>query len=178
TYKHTINTTANLSQRDLIVTFGGIDRVYDATTAASVTKADNRVSGDDITVTYRSPAFADKKVGTNKPLTVTEIKVIGPDFGNYAYKTEASTTASITPYTLIVNFAGVNRVYDGTRVAAVTESDNHFAGDDVTVSNGGAYFDDKNVGTAKRVTVIGINIGGVDAGNYTYSFSAASAAKR
>src|SRR5439155_2453282 len=101
------------------------------------------------------------------------------DAGNYCSDViMASTTANITPFTLIVNFRGVDRIYNDTTVANVTESDNHLAGDDVTVSYGIAYFDDKNVGTGKRVTVTGIHVGGVDAGNYAYSISAESAAKK
>src|SRR5437667_4753090 len=96
-----------------------------------------------------SAQLAAKKVGTASA-------------GSTAIST-AYTTANITPFTLIVTFKGVNRIYDASKVATVTESDNHFAGDDVTVSNGGAYFDDKNVGTAKRVTVTAVSIGGGDA---------------
>src|SRR5437667_4264506 len=74
-------------------------------------------------------------------------KVGSASAGSTAIST-AYTTANITPFTLIVTFRGVDRVYNSTTVATVTESDNHFAEVDITVRYNSAYFDDKNVGTA------------------------------
>jgi hypothetical protein len=50
-----------------------------------------------LSVTYASALFAAKWVGSAKPLIVSGILVTGPDAGNYAYKTTATTTAEITP---------------------------------------------------------------------------------
>src|SRR5205823_6453074 len=49
----------------------------------------------------------------------------------------------------------------------VTLSDDKVSGDHVTDAYTSAAFADKNVGTAKTVSVHGISISGTDAGNYT-----------
>src|SRR5262249_58587508 len=118
-----------------------------------------------------------------KRIRVNGITVGGVDARNYTFNWRAAnavkkgsktsvvsyrayTKANVTPFTLIVNFTGVSRVYDATTVAAVLESDNHFAHDDITVTPGSAVFDDKNVGTDKRITEIGSASGREKAGNY------------
>src|SRR5207249_3850679 len=110
------------------VTFtGGGSKTYDGTTVATVTESDNHFAGDDVTISSSGAHFDDKNVGTAKRVTVPAVTFGGSDLGNYTYSNSAPffTTANITPRTLIVNFAGVNKVYDATTVAAVTESDNH-----------------------------------------------------
>src|SRR5439155_2457322 len=68
------------------------------------------------------------------------------------------------------------RVYDGTTNAAVTLSDNRVAGDTLSTSYTGASFANKNVGTAKTVSVSGIAITGADAANYTANTTASTTA--
>jgi hypothetical protein len=50
------------------------------------------------------------------------------------------------------------------------------SGDTVVFGNASAIFADKNVGTAKTVTISGITAGGIDAGNYSVSTTATTAA--
>src|SRR5207244_8897296 len=92
--------------------------------------------------------------------SVTGISISGADAANYTFNTTASTTADITARALTVSAAGVNKVYDGTTAATVSLSDDHLFGDDVSDSYAAASFADKNVGTAKPVTVTGISISG------------------
>src|SRR6185369_17033603 len=66
---------------------------------------------------------------------------------------------------------GVNRVYDGTTSATVTLSDNRVAGDSLSDSYITATFANKNVGSAKTVSV-----SGTDAGNYTFNTTASTTA--
>src|SRR5581483_9823716 len=128
---------------------------------------DDRVSGDVFTDSYLAAYFDDKNVGTNKNVTVVGISISGPDAGNYTVNTTTTTTANITSRGLNVTATGVDKIYDGTTNATVTLSDDRVSGDVFTDSYASAYFDDKNVGTNKNVTVIGISISGSDAGNYT-----------
>ena len=86
----------------------------------------------------------------------------------------ATTTFTISPATLTVAAAGVNKAYDGTTAATVALSDSRVAGDQITDAYTVASFSDKNVGTAKPVSVRGISIGGPDAGNYTLGNTTAS----
>ena len=92
----TINTGV-ITPRTLIVSATGVNKVYDGTTTATVTLSDNRVLGDVFTDSYASASFADKFVGTSKPVTVIGISISGTDAGNYALSnTTANTTADIT----------------------------------------------------------------------------------
>ncbi|MDX1901138.1 MAG: YDG domain-containing protein, partial [Gammaproteobacteria bacterium] len=170
--------TADITARDLTVTATGINKVYDATTAATVTLSDNRISGDVFTDSYTSASFADKNVGTGKTVSVSGIAISGTDAGNYNLtNTTATTTADITARNLTVTATGINKVYDATTAATVTLSDNRVAGDVFTTETySSASFADKNVGTAKTVSVSGIAISGGDASNYTFNTTATTTA--
>jgi hypothetical protein len=51
----------------LSVSATGVNKVYDATTSATVSLADNRLAGDSLSTSYTSASFANKNVGTPKP---------------------------------------------------------------------------------------------------------------
>ena len=164
-----------VSPKALTVTAMGVNRVYDGTTAATATLLDNRVSGDVLTDSYSTATFADKGVGTAKPVTVSGVSISGTDAGNYQLASgTASATANITARPLTVTATGVNKVYDGTTAATVAFLDNRVPGDIVTDSYPAAAFGDKNVGTGKLVSVSGISISGTDAGNYQLASGTAS----
>ena len=170
----TASTTANITQRTLTATAAGANKVYDATTGATVTLGDDRVGGDTLTLNHGAAAFSDKNVGAGKAVSVSGISLSGADAGNYVLaSTSAAASADITARALTVSAAGVNKVYDGGIAASVTYSDNRVAGDVLDVS-GSAAFADKNAGTAKTVTASGLSISGTDAGNYTLSASTAA----
>src|SRR5581483_11508203 len=61
------STSANITARALTVTATGVNKVFDNTTAATVTLSDNRVANDVFIDTYSSATFADANVGTAKP---------------------------------------------------------------------------------------------------------------
>src|SRR5205823_6541655 len=104
---------------------------------------------------YTSATFADKNVGTAKPVSVSGILISGTDAANYTFNTAASTTASISGRPLTVSATGVDKVYDGSTAATVTLSDNRVSGDVLADSYTSATFADKNVGTAKPASVSG-----------------------
>ena len=127
-----------------------------------------------------SASFADKNVGVAKPVTVTGLALSGTDAGNYTLSdTSASTSADITPASLTLSgLTARNKVYDATTVATITGTA-VFSGvlgtDEVTLGgDASARFADKNVGTAKPVSVTGLTLAGADAGNYTLSDNAAA----
>src|SRR5207245_1281271 len=82
-------TTANITARTLTVSATGVNKVYDGTTAATVTLSDNRVSGDVLSASYTNAVFANKNVGTGKTVSVSGISVTGTDAGNYTVNTTA-----------------------------------------------------------------------------------------
>ena len=162
------DTTGVITERALIVSATGIDKVYDGNTTATVTLGDNRVAGDTLTTSYTTASFADKNVGVGKLVSVSGISISGADADNYTFNTTASTTANITARPLAVTANASDKFYDATTGATVIFSDDRVALDDITVS-GVANFSDKNVDNNKTVNVTGISISGTDAGNYTHN---------
>lgn len=173
----TAATSANITAKPLAITATGQNKVYDGTTSATVVLGDDRVAGDDVTLSYTA-AFGDKNVGSGKPVSVTDIAVSGgADQGNYSLgSTATTTTASITPRALTVTASGVDKVYDGTTTATVVLADDRLSGDAVTVTYASAHFADANVGTGKSVAVSGIGLSGLDSGNYTPNAAATTTA--
>jgi hypothetical protein len=156
-----------------------LDNVYDGTTNTTLDATNaglaGVLNGDDVTlVTSNAVAyFADKNVGTNKPVTVTGLALDGAAAANYTLVDPTNVTADITTAGLTV--AGVtaaSKVYDGTTNAQLNGTatlNGEVSGDDVSLATGGvsAAFAGPNVGTGIPVTVSGYAITGADAGNYT-----------
>jgi filamentous hemagglutinin family protein len=166
--------TANITKRTLAASATGIDKVYDGSTAATVTFGDDRVSGDVLALSG-SAAFGNKNVGSGKAVTVTGLALSGADANNYTLAgTTASTTAAITPRALMASATGIDKVYDGQTAAAVTLGDDRAANDVLTLTSTGAAFADKNAGSGKAISVSGIALSGTDAANYTLSNTTAS----
>ena len=88
----------NVAPATLTVSATGVNKVYDGTTNATVTLSDNRFSGDSLSDSYTSAAFADANAGTGKTVSVSGISISGTDAANYTLgNNTASTTANITP---------------------------------------------------------------------------------
>ena len=119
----TSTTTADITARALTVSATGANKVYDGTTSATITLADNRISGDSLTTSYTNASFANKNVGTAKTVSVSGISIAGTDALNYSANTTATAAADITARSLSVSATGVNKVYDGT-----TRRHRHLAG--------------------------------------------------
>jgi hypothetical protein len=144
----------------------------------------------------------DNKVVTANGVSVLD----GNGGANYKVTYVSNTSSSINPKTLIVSALAVDKVYDGKTTASVALSDDRVDGDVLTLSlkpsltgsatsgtyisitdaNGastqivsgssGANFADKNVAADKTVFVVGIQVQGKDAGNYTANTTALSSA--
>ena len=142
--------TADITARDLTLTYTAADRVYDGSTNANVSVTDNRISGDTLSIT-QSAAFADKNVGNNKTVTLSGVSLSGTDAANYNLLTPTNPTADITARDLTLTYTGTNRVYDGTTDATVTVSDDRVSGDVLSIAQTAA-FADKNVGSGKTIS--------------------------
>jgi len=161
--------SADITPKSLTASYSAASKVYDGTTAATVSATSGDiVTGDAVTIAA-SGTFADKNVGTGKSVSITGGALSGADAGNYTLaNSTGSASADITPKALAVSgITAANKVYDGTTSATVSYSDANFSGlisgDTVTASGA---FADKNVGTGKTVN---LTFGGADAGNYTFS---------
>ncbi|RTY93907.1 YDG domain-containing protein [Flavobacterium sp. GT3R68] len=163
--------TANITAAALTITgLTGVNKVYDATTAASVTGTaaySGLQNGETYTVTGTPVyVFATKVVGTAKAITVSGYTA---PTSNYTAAQPTGISANITTATLTVTGATANnKVYDGT--TAATLSGGSLSGvllsDVVTLGSGTGTFSQSNVGTALTVTV-SYTKSGADAGNYT-----------
>jgi hypothetical protein len=154
---------------------GPPSKMYDGTTAAVLTPANFQLSGligaEFFTVTQTTGTYDSKNVTATSVSAVLSAADFTPGAstlaGNYTLPTSATGPGTITARQLTVTATGVNKVYDGTASAMVNLSDNRISGDVFADSYTSASFADKNVGTAKALSVSGISISGGDAVNYS-----------
>jgi gliding motility-associated-like protein len=173
-------TTGNITAATLTVSGVTVnDKIYDASTAATIKTGSAIMAGvlgnDDVTLvsTSATATFSTKNAGTAKTVLISGFTLSGNDAGNYTL-TQPTATATISPANMSVSgITAKNRLYNGTATAALNITDASPEGvigtDFVSLVFLGASgtFIDKNVGTAKSVSVSGITLGGTEAGNYT-----------
>jgi filamentous hemagglutinin family protein len=170
----TVNTTATITPATLTVNgLAAASKVYDATTATTLSGTPSITPlGSDNVFLAGTPAgnFADKNVGTAKPVSVSGLIPAGPDGHNYVLAAPAGLTADITPATLLVTgLVANNKVYDATAAATLSGTATVTPLGDDTVGVSAApvgTFSDKNVGKVKSVAVSAQSLTGPDAGNY------------
>ena len=180
------NVTANITTKSVIITgLGASDKVYDGTTTATVTGtpvSSGLISGDNVSVgvtvgTVGAASFANKDVGTGKPVTFSGYTLTGTDATNYSLSVQ-TTTANITAKSVtITGLSASNRVYDGGTTATTSGTavvSGKEGSDVVNVTAGSAAFANKDVGTGKTVTFSGYSLTGAAAGNYHLSSQPAS----
>ena len=128
----------------------------------------NLIDGDVVTLSGGA-TFADKNVGTGKTLSRGDATLGGAKGSNYTISS-FSGSADITAADLLVTGLTVNnRQYDGSTTATLVGSAavTPLGSDSVSLSGSASgSFADKNVGTAKPVTVAGLSLTGSDANNY------------
>lgn len=155
----------------------GNSRVYDGTSAASLSLQGQPADANSVSLKAGTASFADKAAGSRKAITYSGYQLGGLDASKFAlFAASGTTTADISQRVLDVGATGVNRVYDGSTTGQVALTGNHLTGDQLTLTYAAASFDDKNVGNAKPLVVTGIQANGADAGNYQVSSTAASSA--
>ena len=175
-YGYALPTTATgtigtITPRAIAATFAAADKVYDGTTAATVTTGfatGGVLAGDSLSIAGNG-TFADRNAGIGKTVAVSGLTLSGADAGNYQLlATSGTTTASITPRAIAATFAAADKVYDGTTAATITTgfgTGSVLAGDSLAVAGNGT-FADRNAGIGKAVSVFGLTLSGADAGNY------------
>jgi filamentous hemagglutinin family protein len=159
-----------ITQRAITVTASGVNKVYDGTTAAAVTYGDNRVAGDQLTVSGTA-AFADKNAASGVGVSVSGISLGGADAGNYNLAgTTATTTADITPASLTVTANNVTKT-QGQANPALAYSYSGFAGGENQAVLTGAVNISTTATTSSPVGGYAINLTGTLASpNYTISY--------
>ena len=155
-------------------------KVYDGSEEATLETDAAVLQGvlfsDDVALDFTGAKaeFEDKRVDVNKAVTVSGIVLSGADAGNYTLKQPEGLTGTITPREVtVIGLRAVDRVYDGGIAVQLDIAgaglDDAIAGDDVEpdFTAAAATVADPNAGTSKAVTVTGIVLSGIDAGNYT-----------
>ncbi|WP_454774145.1 YDG domain-containing protein [Janthinobacterium tructae] len=164
-----------------VTNVGVNNKTYDGLSTATLNGAatfNGKVNGDSLTLAG-SGAFSDKNAGTGKTVTVSGITLGGADAGNYNLVSNASSgMADIGKATIsgVTNVGVNNKIYDGVTTATLNGAANFNGkvnGDSLTLAGNGA-FSDQNVATGKVVTVSGITLSGLDAGNYVLASNASS----
>ena len=177
----TAGISVNISPKSLTASYSGVNRVYDGSTAASVTGAStDLISGDSLLI-RGSGIFTGvlaKNVGTAKAINITSANLSGTDAGNYTLVNgTGSTTADVTQRTITPTYAGGSRVYDGSTAAPVSSSTANFVvGDSIALAQSASFTGSgaRNAGTGKAIQITGITLTGSDAINYRLLTSNAS----
>ncbi len=166
------STLADITPKSLTGSFTSSNKVYDGTTAAGIvtsTLGAGTVDGDNLSLNAASAAasFATKTADNGKTVTSTGFALAGDDARNYAL-TMGTALADITPKAIGGSFTAANKVYDGTTAAVAANKvlTDIVSDDSVDLTGGTATFDNKNVGTAKTVTLTGATLAGDDRLNY------------
>ena len=146
---------------------------YDKTITANVTAGtlSNVVkvgSIEDAVTASAVGTYSTSSAGTAKTITVV-YTLAGADKDNYIKPVDkVYTDGVITTKPIVVKAVASDKLYDGNKNANVLLSSlNIFSVDDVKYPYTLAEFDTKDVGNNKTVTVTGISLAGVDAGNYS-----------
>ena len=168
---------------------GTVQKVFDGTTLAVLIPANYQLSGvvPGDSVTLNSPAngnYADKNAGSAKIVSVGGLTLLGLDSGNYLLSSANASGAigTITPATVGASLVGtVQKVFDGTTSAVLIPANYQLSGvvpgDSVTLNSpANGNYANKNVGSAKIVSVGGLTLLGLDSGNYLLSSANASGA--
>jgi hypothetical protein len=174
-HNHQINIsgTASLivSPKQLTCNITIANKVYDGTLEATITNRTlSGVEGtDDVSATGGIALFNNKNVGTNKPVTVSGLSLIGASTDNYTVRAATSIRASISNRNLSITADSQSKVYG--------DPDPVFT---YQITSGNLIIPDSLSGSLQRVTGesvgnYGIQIGTLSAGsNYNISFAAAT----
>lgn len=190
---NTITMTVNTVLTPTTLTYSGASTVqYYANATVSATLRDNRnkgISGQTIQFTIGTQtvtAVTNIKGFATTTLQITQsagsYQVLSSYAGNSSYAASNDTdpfTVNRKPVTASLT-GTVTKVYDGNNIAYMLPSNYQLngaiTGDDVSLNNPATgTYNNKNVGTGKKVTVTGLALVGTAAANYILSNTTASA---
>lgn len=171
------STTADITVKE--ITINGVtvegSKVYDGTSEAKITNAgtlSDNYDGENLTIVAGSAAYDNKNVGTGKTVAFTGFALAGDAAANYKLIAQPTdTTADITVKEITISGAAVeaSRIYNGTTDAKITNEGTpsvNYDGENLKVVAGKAAYDNKNIGTGKKVTFSGFELSGSAAENY------------
>jgi gliding motility-associated-like protein len=167
-YESTHSSQANATpQGSQLITFA----ISQAKTYGDADFNAGAIASSGLTVSYTTdnPLVATVVAGKIHIVGAGTVNITASQAGNGTWlaATSQSQELTVNKRSLTVTATGNNKVYDGNLTSTVNLSDNRILGDQLSASYSFAIFDDKNVGTSRNIAVFGINITGVNAGNYT-----------
>ena len=179
--KTNIDVSVKVAKKEVTVSdIKANNKVYDGSCNATIDTSRATISGALLgdTLTFSADAsFADKNVGEDKTVNLSNITLGGESASNYTLASsgqQETTTASITPKEVTISgITANNKVYDGTTAATINDTSatiqGMVIGDDLSIYTDFASgnFADKNVGNNKTVTISSLLLTGYDAANYT-----------
>jgi hypothetical protein len=154
-----------------------ISKTYDGTDNAQLQQGNYSISGvlvdDEVSIGESVAAYADKKVGSDKVITVNGFVLAGADKDNYSLSTASATTnGDIVKKEITASFAPtpvISKTYDGNATANIPAEKYQLndvePGDDVSVT-ATAVYDDRKAGEGKTVTASSFALQGDDKDNY------------
>jgi hypothetical protein len=159
-----------VNQKSLTASASGVSKEYDGTTSMSgITLGLDTLETNDVVTVDGVGAFSSKNAGTGLSYSISNLTLSGDDASNYylaASGTFSGADGEITQKNVTVSYTGVDKTYDGTTDATVTDSTNDFiAGDDISMTESAA-FANKNVEVGKTVNISSIALDGADKDNY------------
>lgn len=178
-YQSSKTTTFVIQPKALTIgSYTADNKVYDGTTTATGTITLSGIVSGDTVIPGGTQNFANRNVANGITVTLSKVTLAGADAGNYTMDSSLSamSSANITPVSLTVRvLKGEDKIYDGTTNAVVSAySENIYiyglvGAESVGCGITSAFFDTKNVGNNKTVTVNlywGSGTGNIS--NYTY----------
>ncbi|MGK5010761.1 YDG domain-containing protein, partial [Janthinobacterium sp. MDB2-8] len=173
--------SGNITPKALTITgMSAVNKVYDGNSKATLSggSISGLVGSETLGASGLTATFDNKNAGIGKTVTASGATLVNGGNGglasNYTVSNPTGLMAHITPKALTVTgMTATTRVYDGTLAAQLSGGSlsGLVSGETLLVSGGTGAFADKNAGTGKAVTVIGVGIadGTGLASNYTVS---------
>jgi hypothetical protein len=149
---------ADILRKQVGVQASASNKIYDGTTGATGSVSlGGVVNGDIVAAQGALFAFADPNVGTGKAISLTGLRLVGADAGNYVLGPLPTLGANITPRQLTASLTGsVAKVYDATTAATLAAGNYSLAGfvdgEGATVGQTSGSFVSPNVGSNIVVT--------------------------
>ncbi|MBK8600778.1 MAG: hypothetical protein IPN80_09760 [Flavobacterium sp.] len=161
-----VNQTLTVTPKALTVTATADNKVYDRTTAATITGTLVGIVGLDVVTFSGTGTFATANAGTGIAVSSTST-ISGANVANYTLTQPTGLIADITPKALTIGSAAAsNKVFDGTDAAVITGTLSGIISPDVVTLVGTGTFATSAVGTGISVTSTS-TLAGADAANYS-----------
>lgn len=160
--------TANITARNLTITANNKSMTYADGNNYNGFGSSGLQNGETIgSVSYATNATFSTSGNWNAGTwAITPSNATGGTFSASNYNiTYANGSLNIAQKTLTLDATGINKIYDGTRTANVTFTDDRVT-NDIFNRSYSALFDTRDAGTGKSIAVSSMAISGTDAANY------------